>query len=393
MDCVKREFSFAGLCVYAIALSACTGNRAHSDGGFDVVSDQRDVVRARDARPALHRDGGDINPPEVSDVPGPALLSGTGLYAQIGSRTIASGIIEYLPRYELWSDGLQKRRFFSLPANTQINTSNANHWVFPVGTRAWKEFSVDGRLIETRLLLKVRDTRDGWFEMAYQWRADGSDADAVADGVDDASQTTHRIPSQSECAQCHAGVRDTLIGLSALQLNTPMPPSIGADGGASDASVANDVQASDAQADTGPPREVTQLEQFAMRNWLSVIPTAVPTVPGSGTEQQALAYMHANCGHCHSDQGWFASEVALRLALDQRFATPAETPAYRTAIGAQMFHTVDGTTIGVVPGLPERSQLWVRMGLRDLEAMPPVCTQRVDPDGLAVIRGWITGLR
>jgi hypothetical protein len=309
-------------------------------------------------------------------------LSETGLYLQIATQMLADGVIEYAPRYELWSDGASKRRFFSLPAGTQIDTRDADHWVFPVGTRVWKEFSRNGRRIETRLLQKVAPGPMGWWEVAYHWRADLSDADAVPDGVDNASQTAHHIPSQTECVQCHAGVRDVLIGLSTLQLATPSPRAMAqGDGGtvmdAGDSSV----------------QIPTQLDEFVARGWLSVPPAERISVPGQGDTQQALAYMHANCAHCHNSEGWFASEVALRLSIEQGMLTPEQTGAYRTAINARMFHTVGGTTLGIVPGDPTRSQLYVRMTLRDLEAMPPVCTQLVDPDGLALIRRWISSLR
>jgi hypothetical protein len=58
-----------------------------------------------------------------------------------------------------------------------------------------------------------------------------------------------------------------------------------------------------------------------------------------------------------------------------------------------MFHFYDGIQLGVVPGEPARSQLWVRMSVRDLWAMPNLGSLRPDPEGLATVRAWILSLR
>ncbi len=90
---------------------------------------------------------------------GPDRLSQTGLYADLASRTLAPGILSYVPRYELWSDGAQKKRYLHLPAGGRIDTSAADDWRFPVGTKVWKEFDVGGKVVETRLLWKAPN---GW---------------------------------------------------------------------------------------------------------------------------------------------------------------------------------------------------------------------------------------
>ena len=55
---------------------------------------------------------------------------------------------------ELWSDGAAKQRWIAIPPGTKIDTSNIDEWVFPNGTKAWKEFRLDGKRIETRLYEK-----------------------------------------------------------------------------------------------------------------------------------------------------------------------------------------------------------------------------------------------
>ena len=48
----------------------------------------------------------------------------------------------------------------------------------------------------------------------------------------------------------------------------------------------------------------------------------------------------------------------------------------------------------VVPGDPEHSALLYRMRQRgNIGQMPPIATERVDPDGIEAVRQWIEGLQ
>ena len=92
----------------------------------------------------------------VADTGVPArTLECTGLYAAIASKQIALGVRAFSPAVPLWSDGADKLRWIFLPPGTSIDSSNPNEWVFPVGTKAWKEFSSGGQRVETRLWQKV----------------------------------------------------------------------------------------------------------------------------------------------------------------------------------------------------------------------------------------------
>ena len=298
--------------------------------------------------------------PLPSDVyTGPALLSGTGLYASIAEATLAADVPAYDVRFQLWSDGSTKQRYLALPPGTQIDTGDANRWIFPVGTRAWKEFRVGGARIETRYFVKV--AADRWEYVAYLWRADGSDADARPAGEADALETTHDVPDLRACNDCHRGSADGLLGVSALQLAS------------------------------GPADPL--LPRLAAGGWLTAPITASTTVPGDARAQAALGYLHANCGHCHGDVHPLGTQRALRLALPLGVRTLDEAPAMRTALGAAMQHDVDGTRIGIVAGEPEASQLWVRMQHRgDQWQMPARGSEQVDAEGSEQLRGFIESL-
>lgn len=301
----------------------------------------------------------DLSLPPVS---GPMLLSQTGLYGDFASRTIAPGIFSYAPRYPLWADGAEKTRYLRLPPGTRIDTSDLDNWVFPVGTKVWKEFRKGGVLVETRLLYKVQDGSDGWWRSAYVWNADGSDAVATVERVPNAVGTTHDVPSQVDCVQCHAGVSDTVIGVSAYQLSSP--------GGSG------------------------QLTNLAAVGLLSNPPGREYSPPGAGVVQDALGYLHGNCGHCHNSLAFDINvkKLKLRLLVADADLDPTKSPAYATAINVATLHVLGGTKTVLVPGQPDASQLYYRMSVRSLDQMPPVCTKEVDVAGVQTIRGWILGL-
>ncbi len=363
--------------VWALTVGACTTPAATSDVAPDDLVTDSDVGDAAmdsaiDARSDARWDGLDarstdarghdsaVDVPQVSDVGGPMLLSASGLYEDFATRRLAPGIVRYVPRFELWADGAAKDRYLLLPAGTRIDTRDMDQWVFPVGTRIWKEFRVDGRLVETRLLQKVRDGLDGWWAVAYVWNATGTEAIAEPLGAEGVGGTMYDVPSQEHCVQCHASGRDFVIGVSAVQLSGP-----------------------DATA---------PLADFVTRGMLSDPPARMPVIPGDATVQAALGYLHGNCGHCHNDRSYVAGAVALRLRLSANDTTPAATDTYRTSIGAVAFHMIGPSTTIVVPGSPDTSQLYVRMSLRDFDAMPPIASRAVDPAGLAAVRLWINTL-
>ncbi len=146
----------------------------------------------------------------------PPLLSLAGLY-EADMVTLAEGVRPFAPRFALWTDGALKKRWVRWPDGAQIDTSDADYWTFPAGTKLFKEFSRDGVRVETRVLTKRE--RGGWERAAYQWRADQSEADVLIEAVVNASGTDHDIPSQENCGTCHFRTPDKVLGFSAIQLD------------------------------------------------------------------------------------------------------------------------------------------------------------------------------
>jgi len=311
----------------------------------------------------------DVRPPtddaaDTSPVTGPMLLSETGLYSDFGARTIAPELIAFAPRYEFWSDGAKKGRWLYLPPGTKIDTTQIDDFVFPVGTKAFKEFRVGGKLVETRLLMKVREGSGSkvWWQAPYVWKDDGTDAVATLGGAVDALGTTHDVPKQEDCLNCHGDVSDVLIGVSAIQLADP----------------AND-----------------QLTAWNAAGRFTVAPPPGIDVPGTGAVKGALGYLHANCGHCHNARAVRLNDqtqMRLRLLVEQK--TPEVTGAYTTTIGTVMKHALENDVTQIlVKGDADKSGLWLRMGRSDLFRMPPAGTETIDDAGRDVIRQWIASLQ
>src|SRR5688500_3760998 len=105
--------------------------------------------------------------PRGPQVKPPATLEETGLYSNLATLRIDPRHIAFSPQYPLWTDGAAKRRWISLPPGSAIDASDPDAWVFPRGTRLWKEFSFGGRRIETRYLERMADGQ--WLYAAYEW--------------------------------------------------------------------------------------------------------------------------------------------------------------------------------------------------------------------------------
>lgn len=349
---MKRHNVLAVLFVLASGAAgawACGTSPIAPDAGADDAAIDKKIPPMNDAG-----DG-------ATTITGPAHLADTGLYSNFAARTLAAGIITYTPRYPLWSDAAEKKRYLLLPPATKIDTTSMDDWIFPIGTKVWKEFDVDGGAIETRLLWKLADEQ--WWEVAYAWTSDGTDAVSEPDGGVDALGTTHDVPSQLDCNACHSNVRDVVIGVSAVQL------------GASDGDGTLGALV-DAGLLTNPPSTTTF------------------DPPGSGVTRDALGYLHGNCGHCHNPISALNKQTQMRLRLSVTDTDPMKTQAYTTSLCLVMKHVVppNNAVYALVPGAPDESGIPVRMDQRGPFGMPPNCTKVVDEAGVATVSAWVASL-
>jgi hypothetical protein len=251
-----------------------------------------------------------------------------------------------------------------LPPGTQIDASDIDHWVFPIGTKFWKEFSQDGVLLETRLIERYGEGPDDYWMGSFAWMPDQSDATFVLNGQSNLADTMHDAPSQKDCRVCHRGDVGRVLGFSAVQL---------------------------ARSSSGPT-----LSDLDARGLLSPAAGAASDyrAPGDADAAAALGYLHANCGHCHNKNGiaWRDTQMDLRLRVGEHDL--ATSTVYRSVVGVMIQYWRGGAvTSRVTPGDPDASALVARMQIRGSDdQMPPLATKVVDPTGLDLLRRWITSL-
>ncbi len=311
-----------------------------------------------------------------SPQPLPQKLSETGLYLP-GTKDIAPGNLAYAPQYTLWSDGAAKRRWLYLPPGSSIDAANPDTWEFPRGTRLWKEFGYAAP-VETRLVERLAD--GSWRFAAYVWDADGGDARlAPADGIPrlaapDAPGGVYAIPSRDDCRACHEAAAVPVLGLSALQLSPDR-----------DAAAPHAEKPGAGHVDLHGLHERGLLRNLPERVLTSPPRIAAPT-PGA---RAALGYLHANCGHCHNDDGPLAD---LDLSLQQSAVMGSGGPArtLETLVGYPSEFRLQHVDMRLVPGAHELSMLLARMRSRNpFVQMPPLGTRVSDADANALIEHWI----
>ena len=309
----------------------------------------------------------------------PALLSQTGLYAGEGTSRIDALNRPFSPQYPLWTDGATKRRWVRLPAGSAIDATKVSRWEFPIGTKFWKEFSFDGRKVETRMLWRV--SADRWGFATYAWNDAQTDAALVPDtgipgAVEVAPGKRHTIPAVADCRSCHDSARTEILGFDALNLSDDRDPN-------------------------APHAEPLTREMITLKTLMTEHliypkrPELVETPPriaaSSPEARAALGYLSTNCGSCHSRDSSIAS---LGLILKHSVEETSEcTAALMTTAGKRGHWVVPEAPEEsrlINPGRPESSAIVRRMkSRRPSSQMPPLGTVVVDKQGLDLVASWI----
>jgi hypothetical protein len=297
----------------------------------------------------------------------------TGLYvARDPSRHVPEALA-YTPGVTFWSDGAEKRRYLYLPPGTTIDTSNLDAWKFPVGTRAWKEFRIDGALIETRFFWKRAAST--WEAGTYVWDAAGRTALLDTGRKGTILPSGYEIPTARDCGKCHHGGSDNLLGIEAVALALPTA-------------------------------EGTTLAKLVAAGALSKPPAQTSIVlpeDETGKAGAAIGYLHANCGMpCHSGRGLGdETKLHMRLRADELFDVGGLVPAATTETYRATVRQ-DPTTASVVsefpgaqritPGAHDRSVVWLVAHRRGNYQMPPLVSHRIDDVGTERLAAWIDAM-
>lgn len=291
----------------------------------------------------------------------PAKLSDVGIYQERDVSNPLQPAVAYEPGYPLWSDGGKKFRSVVLPEGSSIDASDADNYVFPLGTLIFKTFAFKTAHspnvevpVETRLL---RLKEDGWELSAYAWNDTATNAElldlkrAQSREVlsDDGEAVEHAIPSRLECKQCHESAASEVLGINELQL-----------------------------AKSGSLDDVLARLEPPPRKPYRALPERGPLTT------DVLGYLAGNCVHCHNGSNGAASSFDLRpdVALDNVINQPTESSA-----------TADG--LRIVPGKPDESILYLGVkGGTELEVkdMPPIGVALRDASAIQLLADWILAL-
>ncbi|MDB6080079.1 MAG: hypothetical protein JWO82_3826, partial [Akkermansiaceae bacterium] len=212
----------------------------------------------------------------------------------------------------------------------------------------------------------------------YKWRADGSDADLLADGVNEpvtiteAGGGTHTqnwtYPSRADCRICHNSNAAYVLGVKTQQLNGDYTyPSTG--------------------------RTANQLETLAALGWFDsgyhaehqpyFLKSSNLSDTTASLQERVRSYLDSNCSQCHRPGG-------VRALFDARFTTPInEQGLIRGQLESVLFSDSDRV---IVPGDLDHSILRYRHVSLGEQKMPPLAKNIVDEKAVAVIADWIMAL-
>jgi hypothetical protein len=303
----------------------------------------------------------------------PALLSETGLYTGEGTIHIDPRNRPFAPQYPLWSDGATKKRWIRMPEGAVIDATNATRWEFPVGTRFWKEFSFNGRKVETRMLWRA--TKDTWVFAAYAWNEAQTDAALAPEtGIPGAAEVApgklHTIPGVADCRACHDSARTEVLGFDLLNLSDDRDPN-----------------APHAEPLT---KEMITLRTLTEENLLSPKRLELITRPpriaaDSPAARAALGYLSTNCGSCHNRESSIASlGLLLKYRDHSALATTVNQRGHWVVPEAQQESRL------INPGHPESSAIIRRVKSRKpLSQMPPLGTVIVDREAVELLTRWV----
>lgn len=310
----------------------------------------------------------------------PSTLSKTGAFKSLVSLEPEDGIMAYEPNLSFWSDYGIKSRWVAVP-NATIGYDRNLPWVFPTGTVWIKHFELplernnpeSAVRVETRFLVK---TQNGVYGLSYHWNEAGTEATLVdEEGIDidysvltDGGEVrqTWRIPSRTECLQCHTPGAGYALSFNARQLNR-------------------------AQVIDGQQRNLLQyLSEIGILDAAMDDTEDMPRFYSAGDAKASLlarvrSYLAVNCVSCH-----------------QPGAIASSTWDARPHVGLLETGLIGGIPLNdggnpngklVVPGDPESSVLLSRISeTHGFSRMPNVATNELDPQAIALIEEWISSI-
>lgn len=321
----------------------------------------------------------------VSGAPFPSTLTATGAFSDVADLAPNPGVHFYEPNLTFWSDDAAKRRWFALPQDGKFAYAAEGPLGSPAGSVWVKHFDLETergnpaskRRLETRFIVKQDD--GGVYGISYRWNETGTEATLVGDGGDsfDIAVTDPslppgqqqfiqhwQIPSRAQCITCHNPDSGQVLGFDSRQLNRDDITFRGSSG--------------------------NYLQLLAEAGYLEGLPANPASLPrhhradevGMNLESRVRSYLAVNCAYCHADD----------QGLDLRAATSLEGTGLIHSPDAGQITVTDPLLRRIRPGSPEHSSVLQRIaGTPGFNRMPPLASNRVDQEGVALLTAWING--
>lgn len=307
----------------------------------------------------------------------PPTLAETGIFSDTASLTPAPGVVPYDLNLPFWSDGAEKRRWFSMADTNQTMTFKADSpWSFPTGSVWVKHFDLEltngvpasSRKLETRVLVV---NESNVFGFTYRWGNSLTNAMLVSSQgleesivIDDGGVMVTQVwhyPSRGDCIRCHTPPTGGVLGFSTAQMNRDVVHG---------AVTGNQIMAlSDAGYFDAPAEGQNQWRALARPDDASV-----------STEYRVRSYLEANCAMCHIPG-------LINAAWDARLHTPLSKGSIVN--GPLNNPQGDSANRVVVPNDAAHSMLLSRMGTPGAGRMPPIGSSVVDTQAVALVTQWI----
>ncbi|MEO5715440.1 MAG: Ig-like domain-containing protein [Luteolibacter sp.] len=323
----------------------------------------------------------------------PHFLSQIGVFTDLTTLAVASGVVPYSVATPLWSDGAAKKRWMILPndgvhdsAEERIIFSDEGSWQFPVGTVFVKHFEVATnesnpsqiKRLETRFL--VCTTGGGKYGITYRWNAAGTDAELLTTGQGEdftvtlqggGTESQHwEYPSRADCMQCHNAAAGQALGVRTHPLNQSFYYQ-------TTGRTANQLVTFNALGMFD--RSLTAAE---LANFIESRAIDDPTAP---VEHRVRSYLDTNCAHCHRPGGTVDY-------FDARLATPLNMQGLVNGVIKGHFDLGPSARY-LKPGDPDLSAVHVRLAsVGNGAAMPPLAKNRVDQEAIDLMRNYLENI-
>ena len=312
----------------------------------------------------------------------PATLSATGLFSDFTDLSPPPGLLPYSVNLPFWNDHAGEQHWFIVPdGSSSFGWAKEMPWSLPAGTIWVEHFEMEmqrgipasRKRVETRVLVKNAAAAYG---VSYRWNDAGTEATLAADGGENfvlnvtdggnPAPQTWRIPSRSECMNCHSPQAGHALSFNTRQLNLDQTI-LGHPGNQLDILRQNSFFTG------GNPGSPNLLPRHLR-----------PDEDVFSVEARVRSYLAVNCSYCHKSGGTAPAswDGRAELLLDDT----------GLLLGNANDNGGDPLNKLIVPGSSARSIVLSRIAVTNgFTRMPPLGSNLIDQTNVTLLTNWING--